>query len=106
MRIFRLKVRIGIIFICLLIATACTPVIDETSQVSSEEIADAPTPTETVEATEIQPTATINNRPQFEGTVAFYSDKAGNPDIYVIQVDGSGLVQLTDDPAFDDSPDL
>ncbi len=106
MRIFRLKIRIGIILICLLIASACTPVIDETSQVPSEEIADAPTLTETVEAIDIQPMATANSRPQFEGTVAFYSDIAGNPDIYVIEADGSGLVQLTDDPAFDDSPDL
>ncbi|MBG0770351.1 MAG: PD40 domain-containing protein [Anaerolineaceae bacterium] len=87
-------------------ASACTPLIDETSRPVTKEPTGTPAPTETVAATEIQASATTNYRPQFEGTIAFYSDMAGNPDTYVIQADGSGLVQLTDDPAFDDSPDL
>jgi tricorn protease-like protein len=38
--------------------------------------------------------------------VAFYSDRDGNPEIYRMNLDGSGLKRLTDDPAFDDSPAL
>lgn len=39
-----------------------------------------------------------------EGCIAFYSDRDGNPEIYTINSDGSGLMRLTDNPAFDDSP--
>lgn len=39
-----------------------------------------------------------------DGLIAFYSDRDGNPEIYTIKADGSGLVRLTNDPAFDDSP--
>ncbi len=98
--------RLGLALACLLIFSACQSALDETSQVISEQPTHALTLTATLEATEMQPTATVSNRPQFEGTIAFYSDMAGNPDIYVIQADGAGLTQLTDDPAFDDSPDL
>ncbi len=39
-----------------------------------------------------------------DGLVAFYSDRDGSPEIYTIKADGSGLVRLTNDPTFDDSP--
>lgn len=38
------------------------------------------------------------------GVIAFYSDRDGNPEIYTINADGSGLMRLTNDPGFDDSP--
>lgn len=38
------------------------------------------------------------------GLLVFYSDRDGNPEIYSMQADGSGLTRLTNDPAFDDSP--
>lgn len=98
--------RLGVALACLLMFSACQSALDETSQVTSEEPTHTPSLAATLEVTEMQPTATVSNRPQFEGTIAFYSDMAGNPDIYVIQADGTGLTQLTDDPAFDDSPDL
>ena len=44
--------------------------------------------------------------PAVNGALAFYSDRDGNPEIYVMNSDGSGLIRLTDDPAFDDSPAL
>jgi Tol biopolymer transport system component len=37
--------------------------------------------------------------------IAFTSDRSGNWDIYLIQPDGSGLTQLTDDPSVDSDPD-
>ncbi|QRN84124.1 PD40 domain-containing protein [Chloroflexota bacterium] len=98
--------RLGLALACLLIFSACQSALDEASQVTSEEPTPSPTLTATLEVTEMQPTATVGSRPQFEGTIAFYSDMAGNPDIYIIQADGTGLTQLTDDAAFDDSPDL
>ena len=38
------------------------------------------------------------------GVLVFYSDRDGNPEIYSINADGTGLLQLTNDPGFDDSP--
>ncbi len=65
---------------------ASTPILTETAS-----------PTETaVPEEEIQLPA--------NGLIAFYSDRDGNPEIYVTGVDGSGAARLTSDPAFDDSP--
>ena len=36
--------------------------------------------------------------------IAFASDRAGNLDIYVLQADGKGLLQITSNPAIDDEP--
>lgn len=98
--------RIGFLYLCLILASACTVGGGEPGQGSATMPSGAPGQAETLANTDVAPTPTINYRPQFEGTIAFYSDMAGNPDIYIIQADGNGLVQLTDDPAFDDSPDL
>src|ERR1700690_3642540 len=38
--------------------------------------------------------------------VVFTSERSGQSDIYRIHTDGSGLEQLTDDPAFDDQATL
>jgi len=40
------------------------------------------------------------------GVLVFYSDRDGNPEIYSMNVDGSGLTRLTNDPGFDDSPEI
>jgi TolB protein len=44
--------------------------------------------------------------PSAGGIIAFYSDRDGNPEIYTMNTDGSGLARLTNDPAFDDSPSI
>ncbi len=44
--------------------------------------------------------------PAGEDRIAFYSDRDGNPEIYMIDPDTGETIQLTDDPAFDDSPEL
>ena len=102
----RFVFRIGVIALCLVIVSACRPEGDVTSQAADAEPISETGSTQMVEATELLPTVTEDSQPDFEGTIAFYSDMAGNPDIYVVQADGTGLTQLTDDPAFDDSPDL
>lgn len=38
------------------------------------------------------------------GMVAFVSERDGNPEIYVVNVDGTGLVRLTDHPGLDLDP--
>ena len=38
------------------------------------------------------------------GRIAFYSSRDGNPEIYVMKTDGSDVVRLTNDAAFDRSP--
>ena len=40
------------------------------------------------------------------GQIAFYSDRDGNLEIYIMNADGSQVTRLTNDPAFDDSPAL
>ncbi len=37
---------------------------------------------------------------------AFYSDRDGNPEIYVLNANDGEVIRLTNDPAFDDSPAL
>ena len=99
-------IRIGIFILGLFMVSACQSGTEVASRVVSEEPTSEPALAPSTEATEFARTATVDSRTHFEGTIAFYSDMAGNPDIYIIQADGSGLIQLTDDPAFDDSPDL
>src|SRR5215470_14167314 len=38
------------------------------------------------------------------GLIVFQSNRAGNEDIYVVNPDGTGLSQLTNDPGLDDLP--
>ncbi|MBI2504749.1 MAG: hypothetical protein HYW07_16150 [Candidatus Latescibacteria bacterium] len=38
------------------------------------------------------------------GKIAFMSFRTGNGDIYAMNADGTGVTQLTDDPAFDSDP--
>ena len=65
---------------------------------------------EETQAVEVVATATAGTTPTKptnpEGVIAFYSDVNGNLEIYIIQADGSDLIRLTNDPAFDDSPAL
>ena len=65
------------------------------------------TPIPTADTTpKIEPTATSPtlSTDDISGMIAFYSDRDGNPEIYVMKPDGSGVRRLTNDPAFDDSP--
>jgi TolB protein len=65
----------------------------------------AATPTAAPSAT---PVPEQNNAPSVNGNIenviAFYSDRDGNPEIYTMNADGSNVMRLTNDPAFDDSP--
>ena len=73
----------------------------------------SPTATPTPTQTAVPPTSPTpqedtappaDGAPSTGGTIAFYSDRDGNPEIYTMNADGSGAVRLTNDPAFDDSP--
>jgi Tol biopolymer transport system component/tRNA A-37 threonylcarbamoyl transferase component Bud32 len=61
-----------------------------------------PRPTETPEPTLPLPTPTASGG---GNRVGFVSDRTGNDEIFVVHVDGSGLTQLTDNPAADWGPD-
>ncbi|HET9913583.1 MAG TPA: DPP IV N-terminal domain-containing protein [Anaerolineales bacterium] len=50
-------------------------------------------------------TETVNTLQQAEDRLlAFASDQTGNSEIYTMRADGSGLTNLTNDPAYDGSP--
>ncbi len=42
----------------------------------------------------------------YPGKIAFTSNRDGNPEIYVMKADGSGVVRLTNNKAYDDQPVL
>ena len=104
--------------ILLFFVASCGSSVDRGTEVKPPTENSAPTNTLTEESTLAAPTfmataisvptqtpflqAELASSP--EGLLAFYSDRDGNPEIYTIRVDGSGLTRLTNDPAFDDSP--
>lgn len=47
---------------------------------------------------------TATAAPACRGRIAFLARPSGTPDIYVVNADGSGLTNLTDDPAAEQSP--
>jgi ABC-type branched-subunit amino acid transport system substrate-binding protein len=51
-----------------------------------------------------EPTTKQINLGTFEGTIAFRSNRTGNNEIYMMGGDGSGLINLTNDPSDDDLP--
>ena len=76
--------------------------------VPSTAISAPPTDTPTSPRTPtVVPTSTPPPSPQTDsdgGQIVFYSERDGDPEIYVIEADGSGLRQLTDNNASDMAP--
>ncbi|MEW5870834.1 MAG: DUF5050 domain-containing protein [Chloroflexota bacterium] len=69
----------------------------------------APTPSRTPRPPKPTPTATTPAEPldgRGGGLVAFYSERSGNAEIFIMNADGSAQTRLTDDPAEDVSPAL
>ncbi|PKO07475.1 MAG: hypothetical protein CVU41_01920 [Chloroflexi bacterium HGW-Chloroflexi-3] len=66
-------------------------------------------PTLTAEATHtLKPTAVLLETevspPKFSGLLAFYSNRDGNPEIYIQHEINGEITRLTNDPSSDDSP--
>ena len=51
-------------------------------------------------------TTNVNNNSDTNEVVVYYANKSGNPDIFSINLASEEIFQLTDDPAYDDSPAL
>jgi TolB protein len=73
-----------------------TPDVEMVTSTSS------PTDTPTIQSSATSPKTSAPG--SLNSVMVFYSDRDGNPEIYTIHPDDSGLAQLTDDPGFDDSP--
>jgi TolB protein len=92
--------RLGLFFLVVLfIVVGCTA--NDTDDAEPSQTSTAP-----VSTADRMQTATATDAPDqtLTGRVAFYANSAGNPDIFIARVDGGEMTQLTDDPAFDDSP--
>ncbi|MFN2110940.1 MAG: DUF5050 domain-containing protein [Anaerolineae bacterium] len=88
-----------VIFIILL--SGCQPPIATPTATIPPTATLTPTPTAAPSTTLIPQEQIL---PPADGVIAFYSDRDGNPEIYTMNADGSGVARRTDNPAFDDSP--
>ena len=78
-------------------AASLTPTLEGATATSTNR----PSPTNTPEPLE---PALVLLSDRSEGVIAYTLSKGSNADIYVMNVDGSGQTQLTDDPAYDAWP--
>ena len=85
--------------------TACTSPKTATETTTSETTITENTASETTE-----PVTTISEKAATEATtkskIAFTSNRDGNYEVYIMNVDGSEQVRLTNNPAFDMAPSL
>ena len=58
----------------------------------------------TAEEPTTRPTASPTVSPPAGGKIAFYSDRDGNGEVYVMNADGSDQTNLTNNPAYDGTP--
>jgi Tol biopolymer transport system component len=74
--------------------------------ISSAELYEAPSwrPASNENIVEEKPTPQPTQISSFNGLFAFTSEQSGNFDIYTMHADGSGLINLTNDPASDSNP--
>ena len=63
-----------------------------------------PSPTATAERPTVGPTLTATAGAPAAAKIAFESDRDGNYEVYVMNADGSGQTNLTNNPAMDASP--
>ena len=98
------NVRTVVWFLLIILAASCTA-CQSTAPAATPEPTVVPTPTEAALPSDT-PFPQEEAEPPSGEVIVFYSDRDGNPEIYRINDDGSGLARLTDDPAFDDSPAL
>src|SRR5216117_1165506 len=55
-------------------------------------------------ASHTEPTDRLVSKAVSNGKIAFTSDRDGNPEIYVMNADGTEQVRLTNNPGLDDFP--
>src|SRR5215207_6827603 len=89
-----------------IILAACAAPIPTLGPVTEQLIGTeaVPTATEIAPTNTPEPTATQVVLGVVEGTIAFQSNRDGNNEIHVMNGDGSGLVNLTNNPADDYTP--
>ncbi len=90
----------------LIMLAGCTAAPQPQMQV--EEIPTSVPVAEITATSEPDPDPLPTLQPQAAATemMAFYSDRAGNPDIYLMNLATGETLRLTDHPAFDDSPEI
>ena len=86
-----------LLILLVILISACSPTETPAQTEEAPAVEESLAPTEEAKPTVIETQ---------ERSIVFYSDQDGNPEIYIMQADGSDLLRLTDHPAFDDSPAL
>ena len=88
----------------IMLASCAAPATEQPIATLAPPTEAAPTATEIAPTNTLEPAATQVVLGVVEGTIAFQSNRDGNNEIYVMNGDGSGLTNLTNNPADDIGP--
>ena len=102
-KLFRITLLYTAIAIILAACGASTPTLAQATTAPIATEVD-PTVTKIAPTNPPEPTPTQVVLGVVEGTIAFRSDRDGNDEIYVMNGDGSGQTNLTNNPSDDDLP--
>src|SRR6185436_2023005 len=99
------RITVLVTAIAIILAACAAPTIEQQPIASVAPATEAvPTVTELAPTNTPEATATQVVLGVIEGRIAFQSDRDGNNEIYVMNGDGSGLINLTNDPSDDYLP--
>jgi hypothetical protein len=92
--------------IAIILAACGAPATEQTTATLAPATEAVPTATEIASTSTPEPTATQVVLGVVTDRIAFVSNRDGNNEIYVMNGDGSGLTNLTDNPADDGGEDV
>src|SRR5689334_1156339 len=102
--LFRITLLVAATAVVLVACAAQNPTAAPTTKAPIATTKAVPTATEIAPTNTPEPTATQVVLGSVTGRIAFVSNRDGNDEIYIMNGDGSGLTNLTNNPAGDGAP--